>query len=488
METIIEVPIADKTKTELLDICRSRKIKGFSNKNKEQLIELIMNVQTSVQTPVLTSVVPIDDKISDEMTADIEIAVENIVNGINTENENVFINLYQHNLDTLKATLPDNIVESLRKEYDYKENNERNIYDFIDAYRNAMKQKFNMDMNHTDYELLTRVSKNPENIKVVWGNCLDNLKKMPAESVGHMVTSPPYYNAREYSTWPNLKAYMDNMREIITECYRVLDNHRVFVFNISDIVDNDKMDKINAFGKRKIPLPAYFIVMFEECGFTFVDDIIWDKGEVQSSRHKNGNKPFPFFQYSCNCYEHILIFHKHRLEKNIKYPCNDCGSLIVKSNSYTSKGIRSWECKNPDCKKSESDRGKRFSLKTIVTQNPFRQQENLIPKELVQLWRRDIHKLSPVIKINNKKENKLGHTAPFPIDIPLMSTYYYSYKGDIVLDIFAGSFTTAIAAQKLGRIGVGFELRKDLFKDCILNNLTNKECAYEEVDLQEELA
>ena len=65
-----------------------------------------------------------------------------------------------------------------------------------------------------------------------------------------------------------------------------------------------------------------------------------------------------------------------------------------------------------------------------------------------------------------------------------MSTYYYSYKGDIVLDIFAGSFTTAIAAQKLGRIGVGFELRKDLFKDCILTNLNNKECAYEEVDLQ----
>ena len=45
METIIEVPIADKTKTELLDICRSRKIKGFSNKNKEPLVELIMNVE-----------------------------------------------------------------------------------------------------------------------------------------------------------------------------------------------------------------------------------------------------------------------------------------------------------------------------------------------------------------------------------------------------------------------------------------------------------
>jgi DNA modification methylase len=118
-----------------------------------------------------------------------------------------------------------------------------------------------------------------------------------------------------------------------------------------------------------------------------------------------------------------------------------------------------------------------------MTQNPFRQQENVIPKELVQEWRRDIRKLSPVIKINNKKENKLGHTAPFPMDIPLMSTYYYSYRGDIVLDVFAGSFTTAIAAQKLGRIGVGFELRKDLFRDCIIKNITNHECQLEEIEM-----
>ena len=52
----------------------------------------------------------------------------------------------------------------------------------------------------------------------------------------------------------------------------------------------------------------------------FVDDFIWDKGEVQSQRHKNGNRPYPLYQYPANCYEHILIFHKHRLDKT-KYPC-----------------------------------------------------------------------------------------------------------------------------------------------------------------------
>ena len=395
-------------------------------------------------------------------------------------------NLVETNREYLKEIFTQEQIEELKKRYTIdKESREKNVYNFIDAYRCMIKRQFNEEMQSCAYyQLLNRLTVNPEKVKVVWSGCLQALRRLPSESVGHMVTSPPYYNAREYSTWPNLQAYLDDMREIISECHRVLDNHRVFVFNVSDVVDNDKKDKINAFGFRKIPLPAYFITMFEECGFTYVDDIIWDKGEVQSSRHKNGNKPFPFFQYPCNCYEHILIFHKHRLEKDVKYPCNDCGSLNVKSNSYTFRGLRSWECKNPHCDRSESDRGKRFSLKTIMTQNPFRQQENVIPKELVQEWRRDIHKLSPVIKINSKKENKLGHTAPFPMDIPLMSTQYYSYRGEIVLDVFAGSFTTAIAAQKLGRIGVGFELRKDLFRDCIIKNITNHECELEEIEVE----
>lgn len=467
-----------KSREELIIICKDQKIKGFSNKVKSKLIELINDSQ---KNQIHIQIQNNNDTLTD-VVSNVDI-YNNDDNDIVKNKSEVLIDLYKYNIDNLKLLLPNHLLDFLEKEYNYKQNNPKNIYDFIDAYRNTIKKKYNIETNHINDDLLIRITNNPNNIKVVWGNCLDNLKKLPCESIGHIVTSPPYYNAREYSTWTNLKEYLDNMREIIKECYRVLDNHRVFVFNVSDVVDNDKMDKINAFGNRKIPLPAYFIVMFEECGFTFVDDIIWDKGEVQSSRHKNGNKPYPFFQYPCNCYEHILIFHKHRLEKDIKYPCNDCGSLIIKSNSYTSKGIRSWECKNPDCEKSESDRGKRFSLKTIMTQNPFRQEENLIPKELVQQWRRDIHKLSPVIKINNKKENKLGHTAPFPIDIPLMSTYYYSYKGDIVLDIFAGSFTSAIAAQQLGRIGVGFELRKDLFRDCIIKNLTNHTNYFEEIEL-----
>lgn len=467
--------------TELKKIAKDNNIKGISNKNKLDIIEVIQSyMNQKIQQVVKSNIIieedmnDLPDDLSDDLLDD---------NMIVCNNTCASKDLYEYNITYLKTVFNESLLNILQKKYTLDDsNNSKNIYHFINSYRDTIKIKYNLDNNFIDYTFIDRLTVN-ENIKVVWGNCLNLLKQMPSDSVGHMVTSPPYYNAREYSIWENLDSYMSNMREIIKECYRVLDNHRVFVFNISDVVDNDKNDKINAFGKRKIPLPAYFIVLFEECGFTFIDDIIWDKGEVQSSRHKNGNKPYPFFQYPCNCYEHILIFHKHQLEKDIRYPCNDCGSLNVKSNSYTSKGIRSWECRNEECAKSEANRGKRFSLKTITVQNPYLQENNIIPKELVADWRRDIHKLSPVIKINNKKENKLGHTAPFPSNIPEMSIQYYSYKGDIVLDMFAGSFTTAIAAKKLGRIGIGFELRKDLFKECIINNITSHDCSYEEIEI-----
>lgn len=383
-------------------------------------------------------------------------------------------NLFEIYQKELSEILSDEELENFKNEY--KVLDKYNVSNYSDIYCSIMKQKHQKDEN---IEILKTIKKD-SSVKIIWGDCYESLKKLPSESVGLMVTSPPYYNARDYSTWPDLKTYLDDMTKIIQESYRVLDNHRVFVWNVSDVVGNDNMEKVKAWGDRKIPLPAYFIKIFEDCGFTFVDDIIWDKGQVQSSRHKN--KPYPFFQYPMNCYEHILIFHKHRIEKDTKYPCSDCGSLNVKSNSYTSKGIRSWECRNSECNRSENDRGKRFSLKTIMTQNPFRQQQNKIPYEFSKLWRRDIRQLGPVIKINSKGKNKLGHTAPFPADIPEMAVRFFSYKGDIVLDMFGGSFTTPIIAKKLDRIGIGMELRKDLFEECIKTNLTSHECEFTEIE------
>lgn len=287
-------------------------------------------------------------------------------------------------------------------------------------------------------------------------DCLIGLQNMPDNSIDLMVTSPPYYNAREYSRWQTVNAYMADMKNIFTELYRTLKNHHYAIINVGDVTCQVGKAKWSV---RKLPLGAMFIMMMEDIGFEFIDDYIWDKGEPQSKRHL-GNPQYPFYQYPVNCYEHILVFAKHQLDKT-KIPCPDCNEIITQSNSCSGIGVQSWECKNPNCPtKSEHGRGKRFSARSIMM-NDYQKDENFIDKDFVQKWRRDIVKINPVIKVNCKGENILGHTAPFPEDIPEMAIRYYSGVGDLVVDIFSGSGTTCKVAKQLGRNYLGFEICKE---------------------------
>jgi len=363
-----------------------------------------------------------------------------------------------------------NNLKNKLKNKNFKSNSEY-VELFINEYTQQIKKKYQSE-HKSEPKLSKFLEDKKDNLKIIWGDCLNVLKKMKSESIHLMVTSPPYYNAREYSQWENLNDYIEDMREIIKESYRVLDNHRVWVFNVGDIFGNPNTKTKSVWGKQRIPLGAYFTKIFEEEGFTFVDDFIWDKGEPQSERNKNAGKPYPMYQYPLNCYEHILIFHKHRLDLT-KFPCPRCGSLNVNGNTQSEPGLQSWECKNEECfERSKSNRGKRFSLKTNMTQSKTPQNEiNTIDENIVKKWRRDIIKFSPVIKINSKGNNTIGHTAPFPEDIPEMSIKMFTYINEKVLDPFAGSFTTPKVAAELGRIGVGIELNKKDFKDAIIKRL-----------------
>jgi len=339
---------------------------------------------------------------------------------------------------------------------------------FTEEYLSILKKRHqNESKENCDIKLDKFLNSNSE-LKIIWGDCLKALRKIRSESIHLMITSPPYYNAREYSQWENLNSYLEDMRLIIRESYRVLDNNRIWVFNVGDVFDNDNLKTKSVWGKRRLPLGAYFIKIFEEEGFEFVDDIIWDKGEVESQRHKNGGINYPFYQYPINCYEHILIFHKHRLDTS-RIPCPICGSLNVNGNTQSEIGVQSWECKNDKClERSPHNRGKRFSLRSNMMQDmDKRTKENEIDEFTLNKWRRDIVKFPPVIKIDQNGNNRLGHSAPFPKDIPDMAIKYFSYIGENILDPFAGSFTTAIAAKKLGRVGIGIEINKTMFESVI---------------------
>ncbi|MDQ3809513.1 MAG: site-specific DNA-methyltransferase, partial [Chloroflexota bacterium] len=71
---------------------------------------------------------------------------------------------------------------------------------------------------------------------------------------------------------------------------------------------------------------------------------------------------------------------------------------------------------------------------------------------------------------------RVGHPAPFPEELPRRLIKLYSYPEDVVLDPFAGSGTTLVAARKLGRRAIGVEINP-AFCDLTIRNLQTVELA-----------
>ena len=65
---------------------------------------------------------------------------------------------------------------------------------------------------------------------------------------------------------------------------------------------------------------------------------------------------------------------------------------------------------------------------------------------------------------SGESKRKIGHPAPFPVELPYRCIKLLSYVGDTVLDPFMGSGSTLIACKKSGRIGIGVDIEKDYCK------------------------
>ena len=81
--------------------------------------------------------------------------------------------------------------------------------------------------------------------------------------------------------------------------------------------------------------------------------------------------------------------------------------------------------------------------------------ENTISKEQFMEWTKSIWTM------NAERARRIGHPAPFPIELPSRLIQLYSFKNDIILDPFIGSGTTAISALKSGRKFVGYDISKE---------------------------
>jgi len=136
------------------------------------------------------------------------------------------------------------------------------------------------------------------------------IQRVEGIDIGAAITSPPYYNAREYSSWPNLLTYLIDMMLNAKAIYNASnENDFTYLYNVGDIVDNDNVYVTSNMSRRRIMLGFYSSLIFKIAGYKLVGNIIWDKGEVESKRNSTVNLVSGYIKY-INCYEHVLILKK----------------------------------------------------------------------------------------------------------------------------------------------------------------------------------
>lgn len=234
------------------------------------------------------------------------------------------------------------------------------------------------------------------------------LEEMPAESVDLIFTSPPYYNARpEYSEYEEYDEYLFKMRQIIRRCHRTLAEGRFFAINISPVLLRRASRNESS---QRIAVPFDFHRIFIEEGYDFIDDIIWLKPEGAGWATGRGRRfaadRNPLQYKAVPVTEYVLVYRKHT-------------DLLI-----------DWFIRNhPD--------------------------KNVIEDSKIS----DGYEKTNVWKINPSTSSK--HPAAFPKELAEKVVRYYSFKGDVVLDPFAGSGTVGSAASGLERRFVLFDNNPD---------------------------
>lgn len=232
------------------------------------------------------------------------------------------------------------------------------------------------------------------------GDTENTLQQVPEGSVQLGFTSPPYYNAREYSDYCSYEEYLNKMRTVFKACNRVIEDGRFFIVNISPVITKRPGRE---FESIRYPIPYDFHKLLEESGFYFVDEIIWIKPEPSVPNRVGGYmQTRKALSYKPNCItESIMVYRKKcdfLLDKNVGDYC-------------------------------EFDR---FENEEIDTSN---------------CWY-----IAP-------KADK-NHPAVFPEELCRRILKYYSFEGDVVLDPFAGSGTFGRVAKIMNRIPIMCEMNE----------------------------
>ena len=175
---------------------------------------------------------------------------------------------------------------------------------------------------NSDYERVIRercgLLGKPEGALTIRVGDSRTMTELPDNSIGLVVTSPPYWNKADYGASDrnlgNEPVYTDFFRRIrpaLQECLRVLDPGRKLCLVTANVNQHTEH------GLLTFPLAADFTVLLRDIGFVMVNEVIWSKlatggrwGSANQQRPIFGSYPYPPNFLFKNVHEHILIFAK----------------------------------------------------------------------------------------------------------------------------------------------------------------------------------
>ena len=234
-----------------------------------------------------------------------------------------------------------------------------------------------------------------------------NMIEVADESVHLIITSPPYWQLKDYGNGNQIgfddsyEDYINNLNIVWNQCHRVLKKGCRLCVNIGD-----QFARSVYYGRYKvIPIRTEIVKFCETIGFDYMGAIIWQKVTTCNTTGGAtimGSFPFPRNGILKIDYEFILIFKKHGTAPRV------------------SKEI------------------KEKSRMTIDEWNQF----------FCGHW-----------NIPGEKQDK--HLAMFPEEVPRRLIKMFSFVNDTVLDPFLGSGTTSLAAKKLSRNSIGYEINPE---------------------------